>query len=175
MFRLFLHARYFKPSQNPHFLLDWRVELERPKVYSVVLILFRKLLECTPNSSIRIEVLPNHTIRRKRSANLLADCTDVPVLCELTADGALLAEDRCTAACFFDAGRRLKILVRGLCIGGQIVLTVCLESSCIPEDISAWPVAALAPASMAFAEWSPSMPAEDEVAEELLSLRESGT
>lgn len=59
----------------------------------MILVLRGKLLESTSHSSVRVEVLANRTLRREWASDLLSNTTDVSVLGELTADGAVLAED----------------------------------------------------------------------------------
>ena len=59
---------------------------------SLLLLPTKRILHAPSNRAIRVEVLANCTVARKRSADLLADAADGAVLGESAADGALCVE-----------------------------------------------------------------------------------
>lgn len=76
---------------------------------SVIFVLLGKLLEGTSYGSVRVESLSNYAFRGKRTSDLLANATNVAILCELTTNCAVLAEDRCALAGFLFACGSLNI------------------------------------------------------------------
>jgi hypothetical protein len=52
----------------------------------------QRILHAASNRAVRVEVLANHAVTRKRSADLLAEAADGAVLGESAADGALCVE-----------------------------------------------------------------------------------
>lgn len=98
---------------------------------SVLLVAFCQLLKCPSNSSIRVEGLADYASRCKRTSYLLPDATNISILGELTSDGTVFAENRCSLAGLLSACTCLVILLaKGIKYNiVLVVLTVCWESS----------------------------------------------
>lgn len=89
----FIHDRDF--INIIHILISYsRPQPSHHSSKHLLLLPTQLLLNFPANIAPLREILPNHTTRRKRAANLLSGTADRAVFGESAADGALLVENR---------------------------------------------------------------------------------